>query len=189
MEPPSDKEWDLSPIFLWSGWDEKYFYMQFAYKNDCSFAGIDNDSKMCAMLKKTIVANTMLNCALILGFCLTLSTIICLVWMMFGNFFRLTNVFLLLSGLIFLGASLVWYLIEGDWDNPGAYIGHGLFFIPLAGLSELLCYVISRWYTNKLYDAEFIKTLMDSSDMHDNDNESESKLDDTSTEDSVLLSV
>ena len=163
MQPPSDKEWDLSPIFLWSGWDEKYFYMQFEYKNDCSFAGIDNDSKMCAMLKKTIVANTMLNCALILGFFLTLSTIICLVWMLFGNFFRLTNVFLLLSGIIFLGVSLIWYFIEGDWDNPGAGIGHGLFFIPLAGLSELLCYAISRWYTNKLYDAEFIETLMDNS--------------------------
>ena len=116
------------------------------------------------MLKKTFIANTMLNMSLIVGFLLTGSTIACLIWMMFGHFFRLTNVFLLLSGVNFLLMGPIWYFMVANWDNPGATIGPGLLFIPLAGLSQLLCYAICRWFYNKLYDAHFIDSLMDCSE-------------------------
>ena len=99
---PSDKEYSLTPIYFWSGWAEKYFYMNFKLHNDCTFAGIENDTDMCDMLKKTFLANTLLNISLIIGFLLTSTTVWSLIWMMFGHFFRFTNVFLLLSGVLFL---------------------------------------------------------------------------------------
>ena len=74
----------------------------FKLHNDCTFAGIENDTDMCDVLKITFLANTMLNISLIIGFLLTSTTVWSLIWMMFGHFFRFTNVFLLLSGVLFL---------------------------------------------------------------------------------------
>ena len=60
----------------------------------------------------------------------------------------------------------IWYFMVANWDNPGATIGPGLLFIPLAGFSQLLCYAICRWFYNKLYDAHFIDSLMDCSETY-----------------------
>ena len=76
-----------------------------------------------------------------------------------------------------------------NWSNPGADIGAGLIFIPLAGFSQLLCYAMCRWYTNKLYDAPFIDGLMDCSENSDQEpSDSEDTIQESST-DSVLASI
>ena len=189
LERHTGKTYELTPIYFWTGWVEKYFYMTFKLKNDCSFAGIANDSNICKLLKSTFLPNSILNVSLILGFLLTSSTICCLIWMMFGHFFRFTNFFCLLSGLNFIAMGPVWYLMVSSWTDPATNVGAGLFFIPLAGLSQLLCYTISRWYTNKLYDAHFINNLLDCSDVYSEPSETEDNGSEASEIDSVLASV
>ena len=76
-----------------------------------------------------------------------------------------------------------------NWDNPGANIGAGLIFIPLAGFSQLLCYAICRWYTNKLYDAHFIDGLMDCSEVSEQEHSDSDDANQESSTDSVLASV
>ena len=74
--------------------------------------------------------------------------------------------------------------MSGSW-NPEVSPGIGLFFIPLAGLVELLCYCMSRWYTYRLYDAHFMEDLLNNSEYTDDPESKES----ASEQDSVLLSM
>ena len=173
----------LTPLFFWNDGDS-YLYLKFWWQGDCSEAGISNNSHICSVLKRCFFANTLLNIVLLIGFILTVSTIILAIMMMKRYFFRFTNVFILFSGLFFIITTGVWYLISGSW-NPDVSPGDGLLFIPLAGLNELLCYSLSRWYTYKLYDANFVEDLLNNSE-YTEENSSNNKSS-VSEQDSVLL--
>ena len=161
----------LTPIFFRNDGDE-YLYLRFWVSAKCDTAHISDTSKVCSVLKRCFFANTLLNASLLIGFVLTSSTIILAIFMLKRHFFRFTNVLILVSGLNFIVMTVVWYFMSGTWD-PDVKPGAGLFLIPAAGTNQLLCYIVSRWYTNKLYDANFIETLLGDSDSSEEEEESE----------------
>ena len=149
----------LTPIFFWNEDGNHYVYLLFYHKEHCEKAGLSDTSKGCDDLKRCFFANTLLNIGLILGFFLTVTAIILVGWMMKRYFFRFTNLLILVSGLNFILMTTIWIILSGSLVS-NVKLGVGLVLIPLAGVNQLLCYFVSRWYTNKLYDANFIETLL-----------------------------
>ena len=62
-------------------------------------------------------------------------------------------------------------MMQGGATKKDCDIGIALWLIPFSGVGQLICYGSNRYYSNALYDAQFIQDLLDDTDEEEEEKE------------------
>ena len=97
----------------------------------------------------------MLNLILLAGMIGNVVGIYVKYWILYGHYFRWTNLILIGQSVQFIVTPLIWYLIA---DGPDSCTRYGFFVLvmPVMGVMLLICYAWGRYYANKL---EYARTI------------------------------
>ena len=83
-----------------------------------------------------------------------------------NNWHRMTNLLLFTMFLLMTGVWFALVLVQMNFFNSFDFhwVSVGTFVLPLFGLTELICFFISRRFMAQLYDAKFLEDLLADTD-------------------------
>ena len=114
-------------------------------------------------------SNSFLVAGLVVAYVFTFIGTVLLFMMLCQKHFRFTNCVLFIPALSNLTVPVVWYFVSDSSEATTEVKWSTLGLIEIFGVLELLCYLGGRYYTSKLYKADFKTMLLD--DMSSSDEE------------------
>ena len=87
--------------------------------------------------------------------------------------FRFTNCALLIPALAFLVSPVLWFFLSHSALETTEVRYEAIIVLEIFGILELFCYFGGRYYTSKLYKADFKQMLLEDIDDSDDEDEDE----------------
>ena len=186
----TDGSGNLTPIYFWpltsgetfndfsfdhSG--KRFWWFHFNNEAECAEGNI-HTATTCATLIGVRWSNSFLVAGLLLAYIFTIISTIMLFMMFCQKYFRFTNCVLFIPALSNLTVPIIWYFVSDSRAATTQVKWSTIGLIEIFGVLELLCYLGGRYYTSKLYKADFKQMLLDdmsSSDEEESDEEGSSK--------------